>query len=143
MKCEVVIDKAEPKRVVVYTDKRTALTDTIERLCADDDLSLVGYKEKESVLLDIAKVNCFMVEAEKVFAMTSDGRYQLKGRLYQIEDMLSDNFIKINQSCVANIKMIKRFDASISGQLTVYFQNGYRDYVSRRNIKAVKQKFGL
>ena len=143
MKCEVVIDKCEPKRVVIYTDKRSALTETIERLCADDDLSLVGYKDKESVLLDIAKVNCFMVEAEKVFALTNDGRYQLKCRLYQIEDMLSDNFIKINQSCIANIKMIKRFDASISGQLTVYFQNGYRDYVSRRNIKAVKQKFGL
>ena len=143
MKCEVVIDKDEPKRVVIYTDKRSALTETIERLCADDDLSLVGCKDKESVILDIIKVNCFMVEADKVFALTNDGRYQLKCRLYQIEDMLSDNFIKINQSCIANIKMIKRFDASISGQLTVYFQNGHRDYVSRRKIKAVKQKFGL
>ena len=102
------------------------------------DLSIPQMKEARDLFFEGKKA-----EAEKVFAMTSDGRYQLKGRLYQIEDMLSDNFIKINQSCVANIKMIKRFDASISGQLTVYFQNGYRDYVSRRNIKAVKQKFGL
>lgn len=143
MKCEIIIDENADRRVVIYTDKKSALTDTIQMLCADDDVSLVGYRDRESVLLDMTKVNCFVVEAEKVFAMTQEGKYQLKGRLYQIEEMLSDNFIRINQSCIANIKMIKRFDASISGQLTVYFQNGYRDFVSRRNIKKIKQKFNI
>jgi len=143
MKCEIIIDENATNRVVIYTDKKTALTQTIEKLCADDDLSLVGYKEREAVVLDITQVNCFVIEADKVYALTQSGKYLLKSRLYRIEEMLSDNFIKINQSCIANIKMIKRFDASISGQLTVYFDNGYRDYVSRRNVKAIKQKFGL
>ena len=143
MKCEIIIDENATNRVVIYTDKKTALTQTIEKLCADDDLSLVGYKEREAVVLDITQVNCFVIEADKVYALTQSGKYLLKSRLYRIEEMLSDNFIKINQSCIANIKMIKRFDASISGQLTVYFNNGYRDYVSRRNVKAIKQKFGL
>ncbi len=143
MKCEIVINENADKRVVIYTDKRSALTDTIQKLCADDDVSLIGYGQREGVLLDMAKVNCFIVEMDKVYALTTDGKYQLKGRLYQIEEMLSDNFIRINQSCIANIKMIKRFDASISGQLTVYFQNGYRDFVSRRNIKKIKQKFNI
>lgn len=143
MKCEIIIDENATNKVVIYTDKKTALTQTIEKLCADDDLSLVGYKDREAVVLDITQVNCFVIEADKVYALTQSGKYLLKSRLYRIEEMLSDNFIKINQSCIANIKMIKRFDASISGQLTVYFDNGYRDYVSRRNVKAIKQKFGL
>lgn len=143
MKCEIIIDENATPKVVIYTDKKTALTQTIEKLCADDDLSFVGYKDKEMVVLDITQINCFVIEADKVYAMTQSGKYLLKSRLYRIEEMLSDNFIKINQSCIANIKKIKRFDASISGQLTVYFDNGYRDYVSRRNVKAIKQKFGL
>ena len=143
MKCEIVISNENDKKIVIYTDKRSALTDTIEKLCSDDDLSLWGYKDRETVLLDMAKVNCFELEDDKVYALTVDGKYQMKGRLYQIEDILSDNFMKINQSCIANIKMIKKFDASISGQLVVYFQNGYKDYVSRRNIKNVKKKLGI
>lgn len=143
MKCEIIIDPNQENKVVIYTTKMTQLVENIEKLCADDDVSLIGYVGKNSEILDMSLVICFVVEAEKVFAMTSDGKYLLKSRLYQIEEMLSDNFIKINQSCIANIKKIKRFDASITGTLSVCFENGYKDYVSRRNVKKVKQKFGL
>lgn len=143
MKCEIIIDENASNKVVIYTDRKTPLVEMIERLCADDDLSLIGYKDKQTYLLDSAKINCFIVEADKIYALATDGKYQLKSRLYQIEEKLSDNFIKINQSCIANVKMIKKFDASVSGVLTVYFQNGYRDYVSRRNLKSVKQKLGI
>jgi len=143
MKCEVIIEENSCEKVVIYAKKRTQLVDMIEKLCADDDLVLMGYKDKQTFVLDPLQINCFMVESDKVYAICDEGRYQIKARLYQIEEQLSDNFIKINQSCVANIKKIKRFDASVSGVLIVYFQSGYRDYVSRRNLKNVKQKLGL
>ena len=67
-----------------------------------------------------------------------------KKRLYKIEEMLEDDdFIKINQSCIVNIKMIESFDASIGGALMIKLKNGYRDYISRRQIKAVKERLGL
>ena len=42
-----------------------------------------------------------------------------------------------------NIDKIKRFDASLSGFLLVTLKNGYSDYVSRRNLKNVKERLGL
>ena len=78
-----------------------------------------------------------------MFALTEKGKYRLKSRLYQLEKNLNDNFVKINQSCIANIKKIEKFKASVGGALMVIFKNGYEDYVSRRNLKNVKERLGL
>jgi len=60
-----------------------------------------------------------------------------------LEEKLSSDFIKINQSCIVNIKKIEKFSASIYGTLNIKLKNGYSDYVSRRNMKKIKERFGL
>ena len=55
----------------------------------------------------------------------------------------NEYFVKLNQSCLANIKQIKEFKASIGGSVMVIFQNGYKDYISRRELKNVKERIGL
>ena len=60
--------------------------------------------------------------------------------MVELEESLPDNFLKINKSCIANIDKIKSFDATITGTLAVNFKNGYRDYVSRRRMKSVKER---
>ena len=73
-----------------------------------------------------------------------DKKYQIKYRLYQLEEMeINKSFIKINQSCYANIKRIKKFDSTISGALKVIFNNGYVDYIARRELKNFKERMGL
>ena len=57
--------------------------------------------------------------------------------------MLGDDYLKINQSCIVNIKAIKQFDVSLGGSLMISLKNGYRDYVSRRQVKAVKERIGF
>ena len=89
------------------------------------------------------EVFCFIVENSKVYAICDDKKYLLKLRLYNIEQTLDKDFIKINQSSIANINKIQKFDASIGGTLKVIFKNGYTDYVPRRNIKHVKERLGL
>ena len=49
----------------------------------------------------------------------------------------------INQGCLVNIDKIDHFDASISGNLIIYLKSGYKDYVSRRQIKNVKERIGI
>ena len=102
----------------------------------------IGYKENEAMMLDINDINCFITENNKVFAMT-DEKLLIKERLYKVEEKLDDNFIKINQSCLANIKKIVKVQATFSGSLSVVFRNGYTDYISRRNLKNVKERLGV
>ena len=53
------------------------------------------------------------------------------------------SFIKLNQSCIANKNKIKKFESTIGGALKVIFKNGYIDYISRRELKNVKERMGL
>ena len=143
MKCKVVIDPAREEEILVYAKQRSELVERIERLAAEESRELFGYGEKEILRIFPSEVTCFVVECNKVYAMIGSERIRLKQRLYELEPLLDERFVKINQSCIANIRRIKRFDASVAGSLAILFENGYRDYVSRRQLKIVKERIGL
>ena len=143
MKLTIFIDKEHEEEVIVYTRKRTELVSAIEKLINQSDMSLTGFNENEAVPLNTDEVFCFVTENGKVYAITEKEKLLIRQRLYQLQDNLSDDFLKINQSCLANVNKIARFDTSISGNLTVRFRNGYTDYVSRRNIRNIKERFGI
>ena len=144
MKYTIIIDKNREEEVIVYAKEKSLLTDEIERLLKENRLELIGYdKNGEGVKLTADEVYCFTVEDNKIFAITEKDKLRIKNRLYQLEEFLPEYFVKINQSCVANIRKIARFDTSVSGTLLIKFKNGYKDYVSRRQMKAVKERLGL
>lgn len=143
MKLKITIDRVREEEVLVFAHERTRLVEDIERLVNSSTKELIGYSAGEAQRLSPSQVSCFAVENNKVYAVTDKEKLQIRLRLYQLEEILDAGFIKINQSCIANINEIKRFDTSISGTLKVIFKNGYSDYVSRRNIKAVKERLGV
>ena len=143
MKCKVIITDEHDEEVVIYSREKNKLVEAIENLVNDSSFELIGYLNSEAVNLKTDEIYCFTVQNSKVYAITYEGRYQLRCRLYQLEERLSGDFVKINQSCIANIRKIERFDTSVSGTLTIKFRNGYKDYVSRRQLKAVKERLGL
>ena len=143
MKLRIVIDPNRDDEILIYAHKKTPLICEIEEFVNNNSFDLTGYTEYETVKLNLNDVYCFTTEDNKVYALTENEKYRLKSRLYQLEENLSDNFVKINQSCIANIRKIERFDTSVSGTLLIKFKNGYKDYVSRRQMKAVKERFGL
>lgn len=143
MNCEIIIDRDCEERVVIYAQAHTPLVEDIRRLAEENGIALMGYRDREIVRLNPLDVYCFAVLDNKVYAVCENEQLQLKQRLYQIEGLLPDGFVKINQSCIANLKKVERFDASISGTLKLRFKNGYVDYVSRRQLKCIKERLGI
>ena len=142
MKCEIIINPLCEEKVVIYAKQKSALTEQIEKLI-EQDTTLLGYNENEIVSLNLNDINCISVISNKVYAICDNGQYLLKQRLYSLEEKLPNNFVKINQSCLANIKKMEKFDTSISGTLKILFKNGHTDYVSRRQLKLIKQRIGI
>ena len=144
MKFRLIIDNDREEEVVIYAKKESALTREIEALVNAGSPALVGYnEEKQIAALSPEEIICITIEDGHVFALTADGKWQLRERLYAVEEQLGAQFVKINQSCIANVKQIDHFDASLGGSLLVFFKNGYRDYVSRRQLKRVKERIGF
>ncbi len=142
MKCTVVLDDSR-EEIIIYAKEKTTLIEKIEQLASENETSLLGYKSDEIIPLEFDDVYCFVVENNKVYAVCEKEKYLIKQRLYKIEQMVDKSFIKLNQSSIANIKKIKKFDTSIGGALKVVFKNDFVDYVSRRNIKNIKERLGF
>ena len=143
MKFKLVIDEKKEEEVVVYAHEKTALIDEIELLIANYSKSLIGYKDDEIIKFNLVDAECFFIENSKVYVYINNKKLQIKIRLYEIEQHLNDAFVRINQSCIINVKYIKKFKSSFNGALMVELKNGYQDFVSRRELKKVKERMGL
>ena len=143
MKCYTYIKEDEEEKVLIYAHNRTRLVEDIEALVLSSEIDINGTYDSEIIKIDINDVVCFISENNKVFALIGDKKYQIKYRLYQIEELNLNLFIKINQSCLANKTKIKKFETTIGGALKVVFKNGYIDFISRRELKNVKKRMGL
>ena len=143
MKCYTYINDKEEEKVLIYAHDRTRLVEDIESLVLSSEVDLTGNCDSEIIKIDINDVACFISDNNKVYALIGDKKYQIKYRLYQIEELNLNMFIKINQSCLANKTKIKRFETTIGGAVKVVFKNGYIDYIARRELKNVKKRMGL
>ena len=143
MKCRVIVDPEREEEIIVYTHEHTPLTRSIERLAAEQEAPLTGYTDREIVPLSLPDVSCFIIEQGKVYALCGEQRLHIKCRLYKLEEHLPAEFVRINQSCIANLAQVERFSVSFGASLKVCFKNGYSDFVSRRQMKIVREKVGM
>lgn len=143
MKFSLFIDPERDEEVIVYAHKRCEKTQKIQQLAEDTLSELICYNGTEGIVVPVDDIFCVFSNGDNVYVMTEKEQYKVKQRLYQLYEKLSLSFVKINQSCIVNINKIQKFDATIAGSLTVKLKNGYKDYVSRRQLKEVKERIGL
>ena len=143
MKYKIYIDREREEEILIYAHEKNHLVERIEGLILEQQRDILAFGDGEVVRLCEDEIFCFVVEEGRVFALTERDKFQLKMRLYQLEEQFSDRFVKINQSCLVNVDKIARFDASIGGSLKVTLKNGYKDYISRRQMRTVKDRIGF
>ena len=137
---EICEDKEE---IVAYAKDKNELINLIEKMCQNDSTKIIGYFDNIIKELNHNEIECFITVEDKVYAVTKDKKYQVKKRLYELNEMFDNIFTFINQGCLANLKKVDHFEASIGGSLLVVFKSGYKDYVSRRQLKNVKERIGI
>lgn len=139
----MVIDKNREEEVVLYLREPSGLAEKIERLVMSENSDLIGYGEGKIIPLAHREIYAVYVEDGKLYASAEKEKLRLYERLYELEEKLGDGFVKINQSCIVSVEKIERFEVSTGGSLMVLMKNGYRDYVSRRQLKIVKERIGF
>ena len=144
MKYSIIIDKDRDEEVIIYAKERSELVEHLEALLAEQKSDvIVGVSGNDTAMLNVSDIICFTVTDGATYALTEKGKYKTKMRLYQAEQDFGCEFLKINQSCLVRISAIERFSASIGGALKVHLKSGYTDYVSRRQMKNVKERIGF
>ena len=143
MKYKIEIIDTQSEDFIIYAKQDSETLLMIEKLLAENCHTVFGYGDNEVIKLDASSVYCFFTEGNKTYALTESGKLHIKDRLYRLEEIFSKSFVKINQSCLVNVSKIKKFESSIGGSLSVILEGGYKDYISRRQLKAVKERMGI
>ncbi|MGN0155264.1 MAG: LytTR family DNA-binding domain-containing protein [Lachnospiraceae bacterium] len=148
MKLEIKIDTnvVEPEAVITtagMTDEVNRVVNYISNM--EEATSIItGQKDGKIELLDQDNIIRLYAEDGKVFAKTNQSTYQIRLRLYELEERLdSEKFVRISNSEIVNLKKVKSLDLSFVGTICMEFVNGEVSYVSRRYVSRIKKVLGL
>lgn len=148
MKLEIKIDTAivEPETVITTS----AMTDEVNRVVnyisnlENTSFMITGQKDGKIELLDQENIIRLYAENGKMFAKLDQATYQIRLRLYELEERLdNDKFVRISNSEIVNLKRVKGLDLSFAGTICMELENGEVSYVSRRYVSKIKKKLGL
>lgn len=98
------------------------------------------HKEHESKVVVPSQIIRIYSQNKKVYVRTKDDCYEVKERLYTLEEQLKDrDFVRISNSEIVNIEQIEKLDMSHVGTIKMYMKNQDETYVSRRYVSKIKE----
>ncbi len=97
-------------------------------------------KEQESRFVTTSQIIRIFSENKKVYIRTKDDCYEVKERIYTLEEQLHDkDFVRISNSELVNVNEIEKLDMSSAGTIKMHMKNGDITYVSRRYVSKIKK----
>lgn len=132
-----------------YADIHTnELTDNITKamsiLESDDSNDMLAVKKGSDIaLLEFSDVYMFRVENKQVKVYTENREYLIKKPLYQVEESLGSDFVRISKTTIVNLKKIERVAPSLKGMMFIQLKNGLKDNISRKYLPDFKQALDL
>ena len=132
-----------------YADIHTnELSDNVAKavsiLESDESSDMVAVKKGSDIaLLQMDEIFMFRVEDKQVKVYTESGEYLIKKPLYQVEENLSTDFVRISKTTIVNLKKIERVAPSLKGMMFIQLKNGLKDNISRKYLPDFKNALDL
>ena len=154
MKVQLFVSKdLEEPYAEIYTD---VLTDNIQKAMVlleneteeeeegtVDNSILAVKKGQDIVLLDFEDIFMIRVEDKQTKVFTENKDYLVKKPLYQIEESLDSNFVRVSKTTIVNLRKIKRVAPSLRGMMFIELKNGLKDNISRKYLADFKSALDL
>ena len=126
--------------VGALSDEVTRLSEFIEKRRS----VITGIDEYERiVLIDEADIGALHAENKWCRIFTDTANYTCRKRLYEIENILCKDFMRISKSIIVNLQKIENVEAVFNGMLLLRMKNGSKEYVSRTYLPKMKEFLGI
>ncbi|MCB2288589.1 LytTR family transcriptional regulator [Clostridium sp. CS001] len=79
---------------------------------------------------------------ELLFVYTGSTVYEAKKRLYELEDILPQQFARVSKSVIINLKQVQYYSPLANGLMKATFYNGMETYISRKYLRLLRTKIG-
>lgn len=144
MKIKIEIDPScdEPEIVLKAPEITEEVEAVYKQLLGRQNkiLQLEVEKDNVSYYLKLREILFFETDSKLVMAHTKNEAFKVNYKLYELEEILGANFMRVAKSTIINLDQIYSLTRSISN-CEVTFQESYKKvYVSRRYYRAVRTK---
>lgn len=102
--------------------------------------TLTGMMNERLYQFNLEDVFYFEAVDEKVFVYTKERIYEMKIRLYELEDAYSDKyFIRCSKSFIINLMKLESISPALNGRFTAHMMNGEKIIITRQYVSELKR----
>ena len=131
---EIVIQCKEVDEAISQIQK--AISDTTTR-----KQSFIFFKEERENFFSLDEIVFFETAENQMHAHTGSDVFQVKYRLYELEEILPGNFMRVSKSTILNTDRIHSITKNLASANTVSFTATHKQvFVSRYYYRALKDK---
>ena len=129
----------------IHTNELTEnISKAINILENEDQSEMLAVKSGSDItLLELKDIFMFRVEDKKVRVYTENDDFLIKKALYQVEESLNSDFVRVSKTTIINLKKIKRVAPSLRGMMFIELKNGLKDNISRKYLPDFKRALDL
>lgn len=146
VECKISAEYKEPYAVLYINRMTEAVAEIISVLEKENANSrtLTATQERKTYFIKQEDITLVRTEGREIVCYDKlKNRYLLDKPLYELENMLDIQFIRISKSAIVNINQINHVEASFNGTMELVMKNGVTDYISRSFRKSFKERLGL
>ncbi len=145
MKIKFEVDETlQEEEIVIRCKKVThdhlSLQEMIERKM-DTQIQIEFYDRGKEYYFSLTEILFFETSADGVFAHTKERQYQVKYKLYELEEILPRQFLRVAKSMIVNVDEVYAITKSITSSSTLeFYDTAKQAYASRGYYKELKNR---
>lgn len=143
MKVRIELDpQMDEPEMIIRAPRLTEDVARLQQLILEQKMTpLTFYKDRSEYFVDVSEILFFETDGEKIYGHTREEAYEVRQKLYELEEILPITFCRISKSTIVNTKQIYSIEKSFSGTSTVNFYQTHKQvHVSRHYYQLLKER---
>lgn len=143
MKVRIELDpQMDEPEMIIRAPRLTEEVARLQQLILEQKMTpLTFYKDRSEYFVDVSEILFFETDGEKIYGHTKEEAYEVRQKLYELEEILPIAFCRISKSTIVNTKQIYAIEKSFSGTSTVNFYQTHKQvHVSRHYYQLLKER---
>jgi DNA-binding LytR/AlgR family response regulator len=128
---------------VIYTNAITGEVMKIRSILEIQEPIVTVADGERIIVLTPEETYMIRTENEDVVVYNKDRRYISNKRLYEMEALLGNGFLRISKSTIINLRMIDYVEPAFNGMMMILLKNGSKDFISRKYLPQLKKYLGI
>ncbi len=138
-----IINEGIEEEALIKVHRMTEEIKQAMSLLSDSKINLLGIKDAKSYVIDLASIYYIETVDNRTYIITKNDMFDSKLKLYELEEILDNRFLRCSKSMICNIKKIKNVKASLNGRFDATLLNDEKIVISRSYVKDLKKRLGL